>query len=213
MQQSGTIGALTKALVQVQGLLKGAKKDANNTFFKSKYADLESVWEACRAPLSAHGLAVFQTLGTSERGNILRTTLAHESGEWVAGEQQLSPVKDDPQAISSAITYARRSGLAAIIGIVQVDDDAEAAMSRVQPSQPPREQNKQPTPTKPLEPEGAGAFRMPFGDTKGTQLMDMDIDAIDRALKWAASKGKFEEFQVAAKKYLDQATWQKEDLP
>ena len=42
-------------------------------------------------------------------------------------------VKIDPQAVGSAITYARRYALSAMIGIVsEEDDDGESAMGRTQ---------------------------------------------------------------------------------
>jgi hypothetical protein len=62
MTQSPTIGALAAALAKSQGAMKAAHKDASNPFFKSKYADLASVWEACRAALAANGLAVCQII-------------------------------------------------------------------------------------------------------------------------------------------------------
>lgn len=40
---------------------------------------------------------------------------------------------------------------------------------------------------------------MPFGKTKGTPLADLDLNELNGALDWAASKGKFVEFQAEAK--------------
>ena len=58
--ESATIGKLVMALAKAQGQIKAAPKDSDNPFFKSKYADLASVWEACREPLAKNGLAVIQ---------------------------------------------------------------------------------------------------------------------------------------------------------
>ena len=80
-------------------------------------------------PLSDNELAVVQiTEGTAE-SLALVTILTHSSGEWIRGVLPLCPVKYDPQGIGSAITYARRYALAAMVGVCQVDDDGEAAMA------------------------------------------------------------------------------------
>ena len=147
MTKSETIGALAKALSQVQGELRGAIKDSNNPFFKAAYADLSSVWDACREPLAKHGLSVFQTTDVAEHGVIVETTLAHESGEWISGRLHLNPTKNDPQGIGSAITYGRRYALAAIVGVCPEDDDGEGAMGRKaesKPSAPPAKPKEAP---------------------------------------------------------------------
>lgn len=126
-QQSPTIGKLAEALAHAQAEIENAVKDHSNPFFKSKYADLASVWGACRAPLAKNGLAIVQTTtGDPDRVNII-TTLAHASGEWIRGTLSLRPVKTDPQAIGSAITYGRRYALAAIAGVATEDDDGNDA--------------------------------------------------------------------------------------
>jgi hypothetical protein len=137
--QSEAIGALAAALSKAQADITGALKDSSNPFFKSKYADLASCWDACRKQLAANGLSVIQTTRMAEQGLVLVTTLAHSSGEWIAGEMPVliavqgksGEFKEvTPQAQGSGITYARRYALAAIVGLAQVDDDAEAAQGR-----------------------------------------------------------------------------------
>ncbi len=128
--QTVNIGKLTLALSKAQGEITGALKDSKNPFFKSNYADLASVWDACREHLSKNELAVIQTTDESSEGIIVITTLAHSSGEWIRGRIKLKPVKTDPQGMGSALTYGRRYGLAAIVGVAQIDDDAEAAQGR-----------------------------------------------------------------------------------
>lgn len=124
--QSEKLGNLFGALVKAQSQIKGALKDSKNPFFHSNYADLESCWNAVRGPLADNGLCVIQTMEATEHGNELVTTLGHVSGEWISGNQLIGNVKPGPQDIGSAITYARRYGLAAITGLVQVDDDAQS---------------------------------------------------------------------------------------
>lgn len=128
---SAEIGELAKALSAAQGAITGAKKDADNPFFKSKYADLAACWEACRGPLSDHGLAVVQTPEHNLDGVTLVTLLMHSSGQWIKGRLTMIPGKNDPQGVGSCLTYARRYALAAIVGLAQVDDDAESATFRM----------------------------------------------------------------------------------
>ena len=131
MEKSDSTKELATALCIVQGKLTGAKKDSENPYFKSKYADLASVWDACRNLLSENGLSVIQTNSPSgETTMILDTTLLHNSGEWIGGSLEVPLSKSDPQGLGSAMTYARRYALAAIIGICPEDDDAEAATKR-----------------------------------------------------------------------------------
>lgn len=130
MNASATTGALFAALSAAQGEIEGASKDANNPYFSSKYATLAAVWEACRKALAAQKLGVVQSPGTDEHGLFLETILGHASGEWISSKLYVTPVKDDPQGIGSAITYARRYALAAMVGVAPEDDDGEAAMGR-----------------------------------------------------------------------------------
>jgi hypothetical protein len=129
---SETLGKLSEALAKAQGEIEGAKKDSANPFFHSRYADLASVWDACRGPLSKHGLAVIQLPGRNGEGLFVDSILSHASWEWISSRLFINPVKDDPQGIGSAITYARRYGLQALVGIAPEDDDGEAAMGRQQ---------------------------------------------------------------------------------
>ena len=135
MNQSEQINELAAALAKAQSQITGALKDSKNPFFKSSYADLASCWDACRKQLTENGLSVIQTTdieqtGTAEAVVVVRTTLAHQSGQWIAGILPVKAKDDGPQAQGSGITYARRYALAAIVGLAQIDDDAEAAQAR-----------------------------------------------------------------------------------
>lgn len=128
MSQSEQINELAKALSAAQAEITGAKMDSKNPFFKTDYADLSSVWNACRVPLSKNGLAIMQTLDETEGRTVLITTLAHSSGQWIKSRLPLVINKNDPQAVGAAITYARRYALSSLVGVCPVDDDAESAM-------------------------------------------------------------------------------------
>lgn len=128
MSQSESIKNLAAALSKVQGELTYAKKDSANPFFKSRYADLESVWDACRSLLAKNGLSVIQMPGNYFEGRMwLVTRLCHESGEWIEQEMSLPVAKADSHGCASAVTYMRRIALAAFCGIVQADDDGNEA--------------------------------------------------------------------------------------
>ena len=133
MNQSESIAELSAALAKAQGIMEGASKDSANPFFKSKYADLASVWDACRKPLSDNGLSVVQTTEfMPEHPDIvcIETILCHTSGEWIKGRLALKPVKSDPQSVGSCITYLRRYSLQSIVGIAPEDDDGNAASGK-----------------------------------------------------------------------------------
>jgi hypothetical protein len=144
-EMSTEIGELASALAIAQGKITGALKDSANPFFKSKYADLASVWDACRGPLSENGIAVIQTTEIDEQGVTIVTTLAHKSGQWVRGKLRMIPKDASPQGFGSAITYGRRYGLAAVVGVAQVDDDGNAASGKgVTVALDPRGENRAP---------------------------------------------------------------------
>ena len=130
MNHSESIAKLATALSIVQGKLTHAKKDSANPFFKSKYADLESVWDACRSLLAENGLAVMQFPGEFVDGTMsLNTVLTHSSGEYMSYLMSVPVTKPDAQGAGSALTYMRRYALAAVVGVVQADDDCNAASS------------------------------------------------------------------------------------
>lgn len=133
-EMSPTVGAIADALAKAQGAIEGAKKESENPAFKRdgkamRYADLASVWDACRAQLSANGVAVVQSPGEAAEGKISVTTLlAHSSGEWFKGYLTIPLSKVDAHGYGSATTYARRYALAAMVGVAPEDDDGNAAI-------------------------------------------------------------------------------------
>lgn len=128
------IGELAKALSAAQGQLSTAKKKSTNPHFKSKFADLSEVWEACRAALSKNKIAVIQCPQFSEKCDYLETTLVHESGEYMVSRMVLKNAKGDMQGLGSSISYAKRYSLAAMVGVTSEDEDDDGnAASFVQP--------------------------------------------------------------------------------
>lgn len=148
MKHSDALDTLAEALAKAQGQMEGALKASTNPFFKSKYADLKSVWEACRKPLSDNALSVVQTVRCEWAGGagkdvaalaaavnertqppavIVTTLLMHASGQWIEEELAMWPRENSPQAIGTCASYARRYALAGMVGVYQEDDDANRA--------------------------------------------------------------------------------------
>ncbi len=121
---------LVAALVKAQGGMGKAKKDVDNPFFKSKYADLASVVDAISPALKENGLAYIQTFHEFEGGVAIETIILHESGEQLSnGVLRVPATKQDAQGYGSAITYARRYSLQTAFGIAPEEDDGNAAVS------------------------------------------------------------------------------------
>lgn len=118
---------IASALAAAQMQMGKALKQANNPHFKSKYADLASVIDACLGALNANGIAVIQPLSETEFGRFVTTVFIHGSGEKLECPVPLILGKNDMQGLGSAITYARRYGLMSLAGIAPEDDDGNAA--------------------------------------------------------------------------------------
>ena len=125
--QSEQINELATALAKAWGAMSNAAMNKVNPHFKSRYADLSSVLDAIRGPLAMNGLIPTQTIELRDNAMVLRTTLLHTSGQWLASEYPL-PIAGRPHEIGSALTYARRYSLAAMVcNSADEDDDANAA--------------------------------------------------------------------------------------
>jgi len=129
MTKSDSIKELAVALNKAQAEMSGAKKGANNPFFKSKYADLEEVIRCAKEPLHENGLSVSQFPITEDNKAGVTTILMHNSGEWLESTLLLTCSKQDPQGMGSAITYARRYAYQSILGIPSEDDDGNVGSS------------------------------------------------------------------------------------
>lgn len=133
---------IATALAKAQANMGKALKQANNPHFRSKYADLGNVMDACLPALNEAGIALIQPTGADEHGSFVETILIHgESGEQLSCRVPLILGKNDMQGFGSAVTYARRYGLMAMAGIAPEDDDGNAAAaSAPKPVRQPRTQ-------------------------------------------------------------------------
>ena len=130
MRTSDSIAALADALSKAQSEMTGAKKSADNPFFKSKYSDLATVIESFHKPFAAHGLSFVQSPGFVDGMICVTTRIMHSSGEWIEGDCILPPTKADVHGYASAISYGRRYGIQSMVGVPSVsdDDDGNAAV-------------------------------------------------------------------------------------
>ena len=120
---SDHIDQLATALAKAQAEFSTAKKDKDNPFFKSKYADLESVVNATRPALTKYGLSIIQSPFFENEKSYLITLLMHNSGQWIKSKAQHNPQKSDIQSLSSYNTYLKRMCYSSMVGAVTSDDD------------------------------------------------------------------------------------------
>lgn len=142
MTETGIIAALASALPK----LEGAKKNANNPHFKSKYADLGSVIDALE-PIKDHGLWFIQISKERDNGACFETVIIHgpSNSQMSMGETFVPADRANAQGFGSAQTYARRYGLLSAFGLATEDDDGNAA------SQAPAKPAQQRQQAKPAE--------------------------------------------------------------
>lgn len=141
MLQSDKTEALNAALVKAQTGMKPVSFDSTNPHFRNKYASLPAIIGAILPKLNENGIGVTQTTELRQGAFVLVTTLRHTSGQWVAGEYLL-PQVSRPQEMGSAITYAKRYALSAMVCIAaDEDDDAEGASKENQVAEMPKRDN------------------------------------------------------------------------
>lgn len=133
MEHSASIYKLSLALCKAQKKFKTAIKKSVNPYFKSKYADYAEVLSCVKEPLNSEGISILQAI----QGDFVETILLHESGEWISSQAKIICIpsfvknKQDeiihtfikPQDYGSAVTYARRYGLASLLSIDSDEDD------------------------------------------------------------------------------------------
>lgn len=134
LQTSNSIVKISAALNKAQRNIGSATKGSANPFFKSKYADLGSVMEACKEALNDQGISVLQPVVSDATGDYVETMLLHESGEFLASRMKLLVAKPNMQEFGSAVSYARRYGLQSMVFIPAEDDDGEKSMRRSTPA-------------------------------------------------------------------------------
>jgi hypothetical protein len=120
---------IATALLKAQSEMSNPKKQAENPFFKKKYADLNSIREAVIPTLNANGISVLQPIVHVDGKNFVKTILLHETGEMMESLTEIVYNKiNDAQAQGSGISYARRYSLQSFVCVGADDDDGQKAV-------------------------------------------------------------------------------------
>jgi hypothetical protein len=123
---------LLDALSKMQAVLDNAKKESDNPFFKSRYADLAQCLQTAKKPMADNGLSISQHCTFDGQFVQCVTVLGHSSGQMMVSTLAVPVARKDAQGIGSSITYARRYALSSIIGLTQKDDDGEGSVGRTE---------------------------------------------------------------------------------
>lgn len=194
MNKSESITALATSLAKAQAVMENASKDTANPFFKSKYANLESVVGVIRPAIEKFGLSFVQICHDWDVGAKVETIILHESGEWLScGIMSAPATKADAQGFGSALTYARRYSLSAAFGVATEDDDGNAASKNkpkeVFKSEPKSEWDKLDAKTQEWMTNEAMAITVMTadGDIEGAyhHLEALDLDADYKVAFWS----------------------------
>lgn len=234
MQLSNEINKISMALVRAQAKIKTAALDSKNPHFGSKFASLGAVWNACNDALHENEISVLQGARSELDTYGVDTMLLHSSGQWIREILMLKPTKNDPQGAGSAITYARRYALAAMIGVMQEDDDANTAsqgdkkatvasrdLSKPLTGSEAVERAKELINARNAPSSDAGNFTVSFGKYKDKKIRELPINDVinyvDYLLKMSVTNQKplspaANDFIINAKAFIAAAS-DAEDMP
>lgn len=190
MRTSESIAKIVPALVLAQSQFPLIGKDARNPELGNKYATLDKIVEEIRPILFANRLGTVQGAEESDGRLIVTTTIIHDSGEWIESAVVMPLVgrmlkggaraEPDPQSAGSAVSYGRRYGICAALGLVTGEDDDGNAASRTAKSKASR-----PAAEQPASKQGDGMF---FGKPRGTPLGQYDDDTLKKIIAWLQAK-------------------------
>lgn len=172
--QSEQVDKIAPALVAAQRSLRAVQKTAENPHFKSRFAPLEEIMGAAKEALHVQEIAILQSTGEEDAAGFnLVTTLLHTSGQWISGRVRMPLERGTAQAAGSAITYGRRYGLAALLGIVADEDDDGHAATVTQALKPAKAA---------ANGKGKGKAKKPLKERTEVELLDLRV--------WAEREGK-----------------------
>lgn len=133
MKTSEKVDKILPALILVKSKLQAVAKSANNPFFKSKYADLNTYLDEVEKHLEVNGLVLLQPVSINPLtgANIVESIIMHAaSGQFVSSEMTVVTKEQDMQKLGSAITYARRYTLGPLLAMKAEDDDGNTASNK-----------------------------------------------------------------------------------
>lgn len=188
VRSSESIASLAKALAAAQAEMPNAPKQTKGQVGNAVryYSDLATVTDVVRPILAKHQLAYVQLPAGGGNGTVsVATRLVHESGEWIEATLSMPTGGNGAQGVGSAITYARRYSLMAVLGLAPEDDDGAAA------STPPAQRE---TGTRAHSRQSQASGRKPATTQDGVQMARMhalfgecDMQSRDDRLAFASS--------------------------
>lgn len=122
INSSEHLDKLAEALTAFQSEFKNPPKTKTNPYFNSTYVDLADALDVLRKALSEKGLSFIQLTSAGEDRVVLHTRLLHVTGQWIEGSYPVTKLAKAHE-MGSALTYARRYALFALVGIAGEDDD------------------------------------------------------------------------------------------
>lgn len=132
-----------KALVKAQLEIKPPVKDSFNKGYGSKYCSIDAIYDAIRKPLADNGLFITHSVEILEGAPLLRTAIIHVSGDTISNLVPVKMEKATSQGVGSALTYARRYGIACLLGLPSdEDDDGHGLLKDEDPQQHQKLENK-----------------------------------------------------------------------
>ena len=190
MEKSERINELALALTKAQAEMGGAVMDADNPFFKSKYADLGSIIRVIKPPFKKHGLSYSQFPITSEDRIGVETIIVHESGQYLANEFTMRVPKADPQSAGGVISYCRRYALQAVCGIPSCDSDGEEYMQiDREPDKPKEDKPKEEQSNLPKKSKYDPLPNSPkIGNLSGKLLEELSLDELKVVQKFCTTE-------------------------
>lgn len=203
MRMSDEITELAAALAAAHAEIEDATKDARNDHFKSRYADLAAVKAVIREPLAKHGIFVIQPSRTEVVHDSfwveVDTVLMHKSGQFMSECLRMPVSKADAHGVGSAVTYARRYGLMAMLNIAADDDDGNAAVADKGPAKGSPITFKK-DPNRPSVMSAATLEKGKEAATKGTSALRDFYKAMDSAERESLSSVTLAEWKSTAAK-------------
>ena len=190
-----------KALLNAQMKIENASKDGKNPHFKSKYATLESVLGAVKQTANECGIVIVQGNGADTFGQFVNTVLIYgESGETIDSKVYLLLDKNNMQGLGSAITYARRYGLASMFAIGQDDDDGNAASKQSHSYDTSTHSDIDANPP-------SGKYFIPFGKFKAKSIEEVPMSDLENYVIYLETKAKKDNKEITGivKEFVDRA--------
>lgn len=138
--------SIYQKIANIQDKILNIPKDGKNPHFSNTYATYEQVMEVLHPLLRKEGLMICHSFDKPlNEGQIAVTTKLVSPSNMINSEDlvlettlYIPMTKNDPQMAGSAITYAKRYSVLAMLGLGTEDDDGERATSSPKPAIVPK---------------------------------------------------------------------------